>query len=385
MRSWSGRKGGGVETNPSGKKSVLGWIEARVNLTEIVSFLSVFGLLPSELDSRKPLREALREAMSRPLPSYARWPHVLGILSFILFLFLGVTGVMLAFYYQPTADVAYSSVSLIARDVAFGTLLHQSHYWAAALFLIVLGARVVRFFFTGLYAQSREVIWMVAVLTFVFATIADLTGRLLPWDATGYWTTVRAREVTDALPVLGPITAFLVGGSGLDSLVLTRYYVLHIAVFPLALIGLFYIHFASIRRVGLSRVSTTPGTRSLRVAMYDLLLLVIFMVGGLITFAVLLPQPFGVPADPFVTPPDARPPWYLLAPYTLMEAFPSFVPAFLRGLIPELMLAAVLLLPFLDPESGSEKRHRFFPFAGFAVLILWAALAVTGYYMEVRR
>ncbi len=374
-----------MDPKPNDKRSVLTWIEDRVNLTEIISFLSVFGLLPSELDSRKRVREALGEVMRRPLPSYARWPHVLGILSFILFLFLGLTGTMLAFYYQPTADVAYSSVTLIARDVAFGGLIHQVHYWAAVLFLLVLGARVIRFFFTGLYARGREAIWMVAVLTFVFATIADMTGRLLPWDTAGYWTTIRAREVTDALPILGPITAFLVGGSGLDSLVLTRYYVLHIAVFPLILVLLFYIHFSSVRRVGLSRVDRAPGTRSLRVAMYDLLLLVLFMVGGLITFAVLLPHSFGVVADPFTTPPDAHPPWYLLAPHALMEAFPAFVPKFLRGLIPEIMLAAVLFLPFLDPESGSGTRRRLFRNVGIGVLLLWVVLTVAGWRLEVGR
>src|SRR5512143_386325 len=134
---------------PEGRPSFLAWLEARVNLTEIVSFLSVFGLLPTELDTRKPLKAALSEALRQPLPSYARWPRVLGILSFILFLFLGLTGMMLAFYYQPTADTAYGSSTLIARDVAFGSLMHQVHRWAATLFLIILGLRVVRFFFSG--------------------------------------------------------------------------------------------------------------------------------------------------------------------------------------------------------------------------------------------
>jgi quinol-cytochrome oxidoreductase complex cytochrome b subunit len=305
--------------------------------------------------------------------------------SFILFLTLAVPGMMLAFYYQPTAAVADSSVTLIARDGAGGPLLHQVLHWAAALFVIVLAARVVRFSFSGLSARGREVIWMVAVLTFVFAALADLTGRLLPWDAAGYWTTVRAREVTDALPVLGPITAFLVGGSGLDSLVLTRYYVLHIAVFPLLLLGLFYVHFSSVRRVGLSKTDPAPGRRSLRVALYDVLLLVIFMVGGLITFAVLFPHPFDVAADPFSTPPDARPPWYLLAPHALMESFPGFLPRFVRGLIPELILAAVLLLPVVDPESGAGARRRFFRYLGLAVLALWVGLTIAGWLLEVRR
>ena len=47
-----------MDPNTGHKGSFLDWLEARVNLTEIVSFLSVFGLLPMELDSRKPFREA---------------------------------------------------------------------------------------------------------------------------------------------------------------------------------------------------------------------------------------------------------------------------------------------------------------------------------------
>jgi quinol-cytochrome oxidoreductase complex cytochrome b subunit len=373
-----------VASNPEDKKSFLGWLEARVNLTEIVSFLSVFGLLPAELDSKKPLREAVRGAMAQPLPSYARWPRVLGILAFLLFIFLAVTGMMLAFYYQPTAEQAYPSVTLIARDVAFGTLIHQIHYWSAALLLLFLGARVVRFFFQGLYARGREVVWIAAVLTFVGAAITDLTGRLLPWDASGYWTTVRAREVTDTFPVLGPITSFLVGGSGLDSMVLTRYYLLHIAIFPMIVLTLFYLHFSSVRRVGMSQVGPAPSSRSLRVAMYDMLLLVIFMVGALMTLAVLFPQAFDVPADPFKTPPDARPPWYLLAPYALMEGL-SFLPKFIRGLIPEAILAAVICLPFLDRESGTGTQRRLFRYAGIALLAAWAILTWAGWFMEVRR
>jgi quinol-cytochrome oxidoreductase complex cytochrome b subunit len=379
-----------VERNRGG---LLGWLEARVNLTEIVSFLTVFGLLPVELDSRKPLREALREAMSRPLPSYARWPQVIGVLSFILFIVLAVTGTMLAFYYQPTADVAYPSVTLVARDISFGNLTHQVHHWAAVLFLILLAARVVRFFFARLYHQGREVVWVMAVLTFVAAAIADLTGRLLPWDARGYWTTVRAREVTDALPILGPFTSFLVGGSGLDSLVLTRYYVLHVVVFPLLLIGLFYLHFSSVRRVGLSRTEpagsgaapTPVGPRALQVVTYDLILLVIVMVGALLTLAVLVPYPFDVVADPFSTPPNARPPWYLLAPHALLEAFPAWVPRPVRGILPEALLLAVILVPVLDPGSGTEQRRRRFRNIGYVVLGVWLLLTLVGWMLEVRR
>ncbi len=374
-----------MESPTDRKRSLLGWLEARVNLTEIVSFLSVFGLLPTELDTRKPLREAVRDALRQPLPSYARWPRLLGILSFILFLSLALTGMMLAFYYQPTATEAYGSVTSIARDVAFGMLIHQVHRWAATLFLVILAARVLRFFFSGLYGGGREMVWMVAVATWAVGTLADLTGQLLPWDARAYWSTVRARELAEALPGVGALFAVLVGGSGLDSLVLTRFYVLHIAVFPFLLLGLFYLHFSSVRRVGMSKVSAPSASRSLRVAMYDVLLIVVFLIGVLVTLAVMRPHPFDVVADPFTTPPDARPPWYLLAPQAFLESLPAIVPPFVRGLFLEGLFAAVLLLPFLERGDGTGSRRRLFFILGVIVVVAWFLLAWRGWHMEMVR
>jgi quinol-cytochrome oxidoreductase complex cytochrome b subunit len=375
-----------VEEPRPTKGSLLAWIEERVNLTEIVSWLSLYGLLPAELDSRKPLRTALAEALRKPLPSYARWPHVLGILSFILFVFLVVTGSLLAFYYQPTATDAYRSATSIARDVTLGGLVHQLHRWASILLLVVLALRVLRFFFGGLYARGREVVWMAAVLTFGVAMIADLSGRLLPWDARGYWTMIRAREVFDELPIVGPISTFLVGGTGLDSLILTRFYVLHILTLPCLLLVLFYLHFSSVRRVGLSRVDAAPVfARPLRVAMYDVVLLVLFLIGGLVTLAVLWPQPFDVVADPLLTPPNARPPLYLLAPHALLDLLPSIVPVFLRGLFLEGLVAVVLLLPFIDRSGGTGPRRRLVLGLGVLACVLCVLCTGWGWQIEVAR
>lgn len=231
---------------------VIAWLEQRFNLTEIFSFLTNFGLFPTELDTRKPVAEAIREALSRPLLSYARWPRILGILSFLLFLFLGLTGLMLAFYYQPSPGMAYESVTILVRDVSFGWFVHQIHGWAAHALLLILLVRAWRFFFQGMYKTPREAFWIVAVLTFLVAIHADMTGRLLSWTASGYWSTVRALEILYALPGLGSLFAFLIGGHTIDAIVLVRFYFLHVAIFPLLLLALFFLNFSAVRRVGLS-------------------------------------------------------------------------------------------------------------------------------------
>jgi quinol-cytochrome oxidoreductase complex cytochrome b subunit len=185
--------------------SLTRWIEKRFNLTEMFSFLTNFGIFPAELDTSLPLREAIDDALRHPMPSYARWPRVLGLLSVLLFAFLAITGLMLAFYYQPAPTEAYESVTIIVRDVSFGWFVHQIHGWAADAFLLILLLRGWRFYFQGLYKPPREALWIVAIVTFLAATHADLTGRLLGWDAQGYWNAVRAVDMLYSLPVLGPL------------------------------------------------------------------------------------------------------------------------------------------------------------------------------------
>ncbi len=366
-------------------RRLLAWLEARFNLTEMFSLLTSFGLFPAELDTRRPVKEALDEALRAPLPSYARWPRILGILSFILFAFVALTGMLLMFYYQPTASEAFASVTTIVRDVNFGWFVHQTHRWGAQVLLGILLLRLLRFFFQGLYAPPREAIWIVAALAFVVAAHSDLTGRLLVWDARGYWTTVRAVELLILLPGLGPLFAALVGGPDLDSLVLTRFYVLHTAILPVLLLVLFYLYFSSVRRVGLSTLPDPgrSGRAALKIQVYNLLMLTVIIFGGLITLASLLPEPFGVPADPFATPPGARPPWYLLAAHGLVESFPTLVPRPLRGLFLEAILAVAILLPFIDRSpDGPARGRRLVIAAGAAAVLLGLIFTFIGYRLE---
>ena len=368
-----------------GTRALLDWLEARFSLTDIFSMLTGFGLFPAELDSRRPLREALREAFDRPLPSYARWPRVLGILSILLFAFLVLTGAMLAFYYQPGAAEAYGSVTTIVRDVSFGWFVHQMHRWGSYLLLVILLVRIGRFYFQGLYKAPREGLWILAVLTFLAALHADFTGRLLGWNADGYWTSVRAAEVIAALPVLGPMFAFLTGSETIDALVLTRFYFLHIFIVPAALLVLFYLHFSGVRRVGLSALpeQRRAGAAVYTVYLYNLLILAVVTLGCLVTLAMVLPEPFLQAADPLATPAGARPPWYLLASHAVLETLPSIVPRPVRGLLVLAILAAVILVPFIDRSPGRAPRERKGAIAAGAVVVfLWLLFTWIGYRLE---
>ena len=52
----------------------------------------------------------------------------LGMLTFITFIILGVSGALLMFYYEPILDRAWDSVEFINNDVPFGFHIRNIHY-----------------------------------------------------------------------------------------------------------------------------------------------------------------------------------------------------------------------------------------------------------------
>jgi quinol-cytochrome oxidoreductase complex cytochrome b subunit len=215
-----------------------------------------------------------------------------------------------------------------------------------------------------------------------------MTGRLLAWDTGGYWSTVRALELFYSLPILGPLFAFLVGGTELDGMVLIRFYFLHVFVLPTLILILLFLNFSGVRRVGLSPLpgESRGGLAVYRVYLHNLLILIILIFGGLITLATLVPAPFQAIADPFHTPSGVRPPWYLLASHGFMEAFPSIVPRWLRALVLEGALALTILLPFIDRgRTGVSGGRRWAIAIGLAVLICWLGFTWYGYSLEATR
>ncbi len=352
------------------------WFEARINLTEVFSLLSIFGFFYREVDTTKPISVAIREALSKPLPSYSRWPRVLGLLVFLLFGFEVVTGGLLAFYYRPTPAEAYDSVLTISRDVSFGWFVRQTHFWGAQALLVILVARLIRFFFSGLYRAPRELIWVSLALLFVVTTHLDFSGRLLAWNNEAYWASTRAIDLLSSIPLVGGLFNFLIGGLDLQSYPLTRFYFLHIAVLPIVFWILYYFSFSGIRRVGLSEIpgdeSRPAGGRTYLAHLISLLMLLLVVFGTLVTLAVLLPVPFGYPVDPSETPTGSSMAWYLLAPYGFVEFLPSWLPFPLRSTLLFLIVVAIVLLPAIDSRSRRpQSERRLARLGGAVVLVLW--------------
>ncbi len=366
-----------------GKRGILDWLSERLNLTEVFSLLTSYGLFYAELDTSKPLKEALAEATSRPLPSYARWPRVLGLMVVVLIAIEVLTGGLLALYYLPTPESAHASLGTMLRDVQFGWFVHQIHFWGAQLLVAVLIVRLVRFLLQRVYRPPRELTWVFAALLLLVCLHLDLTGRILPMTESAFWSTVRSLEIVAAVPLYGPLAIFLLGGEQafVSDLTLIRFYVLHVAVLPLVAVALVYFHFSGVRRVGLATLDGDKplvGRTQLRLHLTNLALLLALLFGLLVSLAVLAPLPFEAAADPYATPPGIRPPWYLLASFGFLEWTSGLVPPWLAGGLLLLGFLGFVLVPFFDRFGASAGGRRLRLGLALAAVTAWLLLTIYG-------
>ena len=374
------------ETPQTTKGALLDWFEKRINLTELFALFTSLGLFYVEVDTQKQLRPAVREALAKPMASYARWPRVLGPLAVLFFLFQFASGVLLAFYYRASPSEAYESLRFILRDVHFGWLLHQTHRWGAQLLIAVLILRMVRFFFEGIYKKPRELLWVSGALLLLVATHADLTGRLLTWNQISYWSTVRGVELFFSLPLVGSVLGFLIGGQEITGATLSRFYILHILVLPAAVLLLLYMNFATVRRLGLVVDATSEkvsGREQYRDYLYNLAILVVLIVGVVVSLAVLQPVAFRPEIDPAATPLGAQPAWYLLAFHSLVDTSLGGLPDFIKGAVLLVLLLVFVLWPFVDRSRAITFRERRpVVIVGVLALLLWLLLTLYGMAVE---
>ena len=194
----------------------------------------------------------------------------MGGISFFLFLSLTVTGILLMFYYRPTAQHAYPDMLDLAESATLG-LMREMHRWGAHLMVITVWLHMLRVFLTGSYKPPREFNWVIGVTLLVLTLLFSFTGYLLPWDQLAMWAVTVGSNMARASPGIGLegpgsqlmkvgdvplITAgsdmrfILLAGRFVGEGALLRFYVLHCVGIPFIFVMLLATHFWRVRRDG---------------------------------------------------------------------------------------------------------------------------------------
>jgi quinol-cytochrome oxidoreductase complex cytochrome b subunit len=172
-----------------------------------------------------------------------KYSAFLGVASLVLFGSLVVSGIYLMFFYVPSPANAYGNIQSIQTDVAFGQYIRNVHRWSAHLMVIAVAAHLARVFYRGAYKSPKEFNWVIGVMLLVITLLLSFTGYLLPWDQLAYWAVTVGTSMAAWVPIIGDeIQELLLGGSTVGSETLLRFYVLHVAVLPVILVGLVTIH-----------------------------------------------------------------------------------------------------------------------------------------------
>jgi ubiquinol-cytochrome c reductase cytochrome b subunit len=326
--------------------------------------------------------------------------YTLGFIAFIAFVVEAVTGILLLIYYIPHPDHAFTSVQDIMTKVPYGWLFREMHAVGSNLMITVILLHMIVVFLMGNYKRPREMTWLSGGLALFFVIIFGLSGYLLPWTQLSYWSTTVVTSMSTALPLIGePIVHILRGGDHITTTTLSRFFALHVAVLPPIFLALIGIHLFLINRTGISATpfgmldeekrplkeykrKTHPDGYPyypffFRKQMY--MMMAYFAV--MFFFITFLPHLFfteeaNIPADPFRTPPEIRPAWYLLAPYQFLKVIPN---KFFGITLQVVLIILFLFWPFLDTHKEKNILTRpllrgFFLF----LLALWVIFLFWG-------
>ena len=189
-----------------------------------------------------------------------KYTAFLGVASVVLFGILTVTGIFLMFFYVPSPANAYGDIQTIQNEVAFGQFLRNSHRWAAHLMVLAVAAHLARVFYRGAYKPPKEFNWVVGVVLLVLTLLLSFTGYLLPWDQLAYWAVTVGTAMAAWVPLIGDqIKELMLGGPTVGSATLLRFYVLHVAVLPVALVSVLTLHIWRWRRDAMLTLDTKTG------------------------------------------------------------------------------------------------------------------------------
>jgi menaquinol-cytochrome c reductase cytochrome b subunit len=211
------------------------------------------------VEERTGLVGGVKYFLFRNVPRDINWMQTLGAATLTAFLVQATTGVVLAMYYKPDPQNAYSSIQHITHEVTLGWLVRGMHKWGASVFIILMFLHMGRVFLFGAYKYPRELNWIVGSLLLVLGMLEGFTGYLLPWDQTAYWATAVGINLNATAPFLGPFLAdFLQGGSQIGPDTIARFYSMHMLLIPGGLIGLIVLHLYLVVRLGVTSPPWSP-------------------------------------------------------------------------------------------------------------------------------
>jgi len=340
------------------------------------------------INERWPLFTLANLALSEDIPGGSSFSYTFGSTVITVFLLQAVTGILQLFFYVPTVEHAYDSLSFLWFQVPFGWLIHGLHYWGANAMIVLVVFHLSRVFIWGAYKRPRELTWLIGISLLLVVMGLSFTGGPLPWNQKGYWAAEVGTSIPGSIPIVGDlIKRVMRGGEKLGQLTLSRLFIVHAAILPSTLLALIGLHLISFRKFG----TVGPWNAAKREKagpfwpdqIFKDLVMSTFIILFLIGLSVFVPPPIYGPADPLDNTYIPKPEWNFLFLYQTLKYFQGWLePVGVMG-VPGLLFLILALLPFYDRQPERNPFRR--PVAMFGALVLIGILisfSLIGYYSK---
>jgi ubiquinol-cytochrome c reductase cytochrome b subunit len=340
------------------------------------------------INDRFSLDEMFNSAFDEKIPGGSSFFFTLGSATLFVFGLQVITGVWQLFYYVPTVDHAYDSLSYLRIVVPYGWLIQGIHYWGANLMAILIALHMIRVFIWGAYKKPRELTWIFGIFLLLLTVGLIFTGAALPWDERGYWAAEVGTGIAGTVPLIGHFMIdFLRGGIAMSQLTLSRFFAFHVAILPGIAFILVAFHMMAFRKFG----SVGPWQESKRTksenfwpeqVAKDLIVsgLILLLLIGLSAY---FPAPFTGPADPSDSAFLPKPEWNFLFLYQLLKLFAGSTEIIATVGIPSLILIILFAAPFVDRKKSYNPAKRMgMMIGGFILVAFVSTFTLIGYFSK---
>ncbi len=320
------------------------------------------GVVARWIQDRLPIdQKKLRELTNEPVPNHLkRWWFCLGGTPAYLFVIQIITGILLAFYYEPSPKTAYESVSYITEEAAFGWYIRSMHKWAATFMVAAVILHQMRVYFTGAYRKPREINWMVGMLLLICTLTIGFTGYSLVYEQLSFWGASVGANIADSVPLVGPlIKNMMLAGESYNERTLPRFFIMHAAILPITMIVLLFIHITIIRMQGVTEFGATEEEEKKTFNffpdhLYTEIIMGLSLMIILSALATILPAEMGPRADPNTTPEVIKPEWFFYVMFRWLKLFSGTVAVISTGFI----VFVMFMWPFIDAAIRKYTRAK---------------------------
>ena len=342
------------------------------------------------LDDRTGFSESIWPIVKHPVPPDTGWAYVFGSGVLFCFTLQLITGIALAFLYQPSVESAYDSLQYIQNHAFMGKFIRGLHFFGASGMVVLVGLHMIRVYLTASYKFPREMSWITGIFLLLLVIAMGFTGQLLRWDNEAVWSTYVAAEQFGRIPIIGDALAYLlIAGKTVNGFTLNRFFSFHVFVFPGLMIALIGLHLYLVIRNGISeppKVGRLVDPKTYRkwykemldkkgvpffpdAAWRDVIFaLSVFVV--LVTFALVVGAPAPQkPPNPSEIIANPSPDWYLKWIFAIYAMMPPWVEPYLIFFGPLIVIAFLLAYPFVSNRGERSPLRRPWSFIGVALTV----------------